>query len=705
MAVVDDFNRPDGPLGSNWGYDTPNAAYAISGAQCVRGGAGSDYAAYTQVLLSDMYVAADIDLSGGQAGGYAALNLRSTGTRGQNLYLGLLRSDVVTLAKVVGGVYSEIVTVAHNVSGPTFHLRFDAVGSLLSLTVNGVLKAQATDTSIPTGAAQCGLSGSSGVKFDNFGYALFLTVSAANSTHLHVAGSPLLPALVTPDPTSHAVVDAGAPLLLPAALPISYGTHHVTSTDVVLGSPGVLFVDDAKHLHVADAAALLLPAALPMSPAKHLHVAGSPILQGINAPVQPIAATHKHVSGRPTLTTNTPVPGAPVRVHGIVCSYLGDGEYDIGKTGAWLNNFVNTLFFYDLNYGEAARKYMVDYAKTFPDAEFAYHPATSKGFYEDAPLFRQMAFQAADAAWEFQPDDWVVFIDASESLAMTSPFEQLLPDDEWPNLLTTLLEEARSANFPALTLPFFVFLQQGAVTENFMSADAALGNQLATTIAGLQAAIPIETNPATKAQMQVDLANALELQEINDSILYWTCDPHYMSGPRKLSRMFRVSYLRTQPAGTAAWQGIDTFTQATGSPARWANVAAYGYARYGEGPPPWTEETDGGFANRKLVQRVRNVGLPEVYATADVVGLPHPTGTQSPAYCYLYGNFDTGDGDPAFNKYVALWRQNPRDGVWYINHDLGPVPLDPLTGNPSVDPDLWVSQSTSTTGPVGTGRP
>jgi hypothetical protein len=80
-------------------------------------------------------------------------------------------------------------------------------------------------------------------------------------------------------------------------------------------------------------------------------------------------------------------------------------------------------------------------------------------------------------------------------------------------------------------------------------------------------------------------------------------------------------------------------------------------------------------------------------------------GTQSPAYCYLYSQYDTGDGDPDFNKYVALWRQNPRDGVWYVNHELGPVPIDPITGDPSVDPDDWSNQPTSTTGPAGTGRP
>ena len=220
------------------------------------------------------------------------------------------------------------------------------------------------------------------------------------------------------------------------------------------------------------------------------------------------------------------------------------------------------------------------------------------------------------------------------------------------------------------------------------------------------AAIPpvyVVSDPAERAALQVELDALLLLQETNDSVLYWTNDPHYMTGTRALDRMFNVGYAKT--LATAAWNRLDTFAAASGGAAATASIVAYGYARYGEGPPPWTVDTDGGFANRKLIQGVRTVGLPETYATADPVGVSHPVGTQSPAYAYLYSQYDTGDGDPDFNKYVALWRQNPRDGVWYVNHELGPVPTDPLTGDPSVDPDDWSNQPTSTTGPAGTGRP
>jgi hypothetical protein len=400
-----------------------------------------------------------------------------------------------------------------------------------------------------------------------------------------------------------------------------------------------------------------------------------------------------------------------VKVHGIVCSYLGDSEYDIGKTAAWLNNFVNTLFFYDLNYGDAARKYAVDYAKTFPDAKFAYHPASSPGFYADAPLFRQMAFQAGLKAWKYDDADYVVFIDASESISSDTAFDQLLPDTEWPTLFSLLLDEARLGT-DAVSMGYHVFLNQGTVAEEYMSADPALGNNLITTIAELEDDIAAETDPVEKAALQASLDKSLMIQAANDSVLYWTCDPHYTSySTGALDRMFRVGYAKTlmHDDWTDGWVRLDSFgmQRSSGQTAVSAAIVSYSYARFaeGKGPPPWNEADDGGFANRVLVQPVRNVGLTTDYATPDPAGVGSPAGTQSPAYCYLYDQFDTGDGDPDFNKYVALWRQNPRDGVWYVNYELGPIPLDPITGDPLFDPADWDSQHVSTTGPTGTGRP
>ena len=706
-SAAETFNRANGALGANWLYDTASSAYAIDNNTALRGAIGNDYATYVPTLSgAQHYAEADVDVSA--ATGLAGIAVRVSGSSyGQNMYLGMIRStNTATLAKVVNSVYTEFATVAYT-HGPTLHLRLEIQNEQLSLYGDGVLITRTTDTSLPTGVST-GLMGQSGARFDNFNTGLLTNVNTslvpAAASHVEGSSVPILgPIPLTVDSSSHVNTSTGVGLVMPVQLFVDPANHAHIVTNVTVALPGTLIIDDAKHVHVATTVTVYQPPYLVVNPAAHALTSANPILLGNTATMVVSPATHVLSSDRPALATNTPIPSRALQVHGIVCSYLGDGEYDIGKTANWLNNFVNTLFFYDMSYGDAARKYAVDYSKSFPDAKFAYHPATSKGYYEDAALFRKMAFDAASSVWDYQPGDWVVFIDASESLSSVQPHEQLLPDVEWPKLLTTLLEEARSATFPALTLPFFVFLQQGTVTENIMSADAALGNQLLVQIPLLRSMIATETDPDKRTVLQETLDHSLMLQAANESVTYWTCNPQYMTGARKLTRMFRVSYLRSQAPGSTAWKGIDQFAQATGTPATWCNVVAYGYARYGDGLPPWTVDTDGGFANRTLLQQVRTVGLPTNYATADPAGVAHPAGTQSPTYCYLYSVFDTGDGNPAFNQYVALWRLNPRDGVWYVNYALGPVPMDPMTGDPSVDPALWDSQPVSTTGPAGAG--
>ena len=120
-----------------------------------------------------------------------------------------------------------------------------------------------------------------------------------------------------------------------------------------------------------------------------------------------------------------------MRVHCIMCSYLGDGELDIGKTARWVQWFTDSLFFYDASPSSTTRRFVVDYAKTFPDAQVAYHPSSAVPFHTDPSVMRQMAFQAADKAWNYDADDWVIFIDGTEGLSTDVPqdaLELLAPD-------------------------------------------------------------------------------------------------------------------------------------------------------------------------------------------------------------------------------------------------------------------------------------
>jgi PKD repeat protein len=65
-----------------------------------------------------------------------------------------------------------------------------------------------------------------------------------------------------------------------------------------------------------------------------------------------------------------------------------------------------------------------------------------------------------------------------------------------------------------------------------------------------------------------------------------------------------------------------------------------------------------------------------------------PTRMLSPPYCYYVNQVVNA----YMMVFVALWRMNPRDGVWWDQYVIGPVPMDPTTGDPSVDPGQWGNQ-------------
>lgn len=383
-------------------------------------------------------------------------------------------------------------------------------------------------------------------------------------------------------------------------------------------------------------------------------------------------------------------------VHGIMCSYLGNGEVDIGVTSRWLLGFVDTLFFFDSNYGEAARKYAVDYAKTFPEAKFAYHDLGKPSIIQNSGLFRKEAFDAAKKAWNYADTDWVIFIDASESLSVNVPRDHLTPPGPGDVILPYLHDEAAAAPSGIIKFPFFVFLQQGTPTEVTYDVDPVLATSIQFQIDQLTAQEPTMDPDEFDRQMNA----LLELQTINRAV-YWTNTPKVQSEPASLSydRMFLVS-----KAPTLDWSLLDASGGVGEAPVA-CGIVSYAYAR---NPNAATEAEDEWFPNRVLTQQFRNVGLSNTWATADPAGVtPSPSGFAAcPAYCYRINQHDFGQRDElnapiltTLDIWTGLFRQNPRDGVWYIDYDLGPVPVDPVTQDPSVVPDVWDGQPVYTTGP------
>lgn len=392
------------------------------------------------------------------------------------------------------------------------------------------------------------------------------------------------------------------------------------------------------------------------------------------------------------------------KVHGIMCSYLGDGEVDIGKTGHWLENFTDTMFFYDSVPGTDPRKFAVDYAKTFPNALFAYHSGAS--YFVDPAGFRLKAFTAALNAWHYADADWVVFVDASDGLSVDTPHDALELVSPDSTKFKYLYDEA-TANDTAGQIAFTlrIFLNQGLTAANPLPIDPNLQTSLRVEKEMLVARL--NDKQATEDERKLTASQLAEVNLLADAntATFWTCNPEYLDNPmgasaRRVMRMAKVSVVKAWT--TPDWVKVDTYAGTEYTPlAGHPMIISYAYARYSEvdyfDPSLWIEANDVGFANRKLVEAMpqRSVALPLDYDTPDPTGFSvviPPTGVPAtrvlcPPYCFYVDTFDMGGGNTTAKVFGSLWRKNPRDGVWYQQYVIGTVPLDPTTGNPDVGTD------------------
>lgn len=389
-----------------------------------------------------------------------------------------------------------------------------------------------------------------------------------------------------------------------------------------------------------------------------------------------------------------------MKVHGIMCTYLGDGEVDLGKTAAWLSNFTDSLYFYDSYAGTTPRRYVVDYDKSFPNAKTGYHSGAS--YFVDPAGFRQKAFAAALAAWKYDDDDWVVFIDASDGLGVDTPYEALEPLEPGGETFKFryLYDEAEAAD-DYVAFPMSILLSHGTPAENTVIIDTLAESQVVSEIAAIEAILgtaPPEDVPALEAR----LAELQAFQAANRAT-YWTCEPHFLEDPdtvnaRTVVRLVNVAAAKTWNATN--WSKVDDYN--TYVPvAEHIGIVSYAYARFSEvdyhDPSLWVEANDVGFANRLAMEAMpgRSVGLPTDYDDDDPVGetvtvhaapgLPTCRVLAVP-YCFFVSDFDFGDTTDA-RIFGALLRKNPRDGVWYQELNIGTTPLDPITGEPDVGRD------------------
>jgi hypothetical protein len=174
---TDNFNRADttptrsggyGLNGANLDWDAPD--WQISGNKATRiGSSGTDYATFASTLgMSDMFVEADYDRSGGT---YCVVNARRpTAANVETGYLGYVDpSGFAHIAKVVAGTFSGIAggDLAGGPFPTTGRLRLEVVGTLLTLKIDGVTIGSTNDSTITAGN-YAGINGSAGCLLDNF---------------------------------------------------------------------------------------------------------------------------------------------------------------------------------------------------------------------------------------------------------------------------------------------------------------------------------------------------------------------------------------------------------------------------------------------------------------------------------------------------------------------------------------------------------
>lgn len=135
-------------------------------------------------------------------------------------------------------------------------------------------------------------------------------------------------------------------------------------------------------------------------------------------------------------------------IHGIVSTYFGDLEYDIGKSLNWTRYFCDTSFVLDTNSADSSRRYVVDWAKTFPDVKYSVFLGNPSFFGSrfNAANWRQESYLRAKQAWNYSDDDWVLFIDGTEALNVYhDPPRQITP------VSVTVVDTGVSKNLTVVT--------------------------------------------------------------------------------------------------------------------------------------------------------------------------------------------------------------------------------------------------------------
>lgn len=422
-------------------------------------------------------------------------------------------------------------------------------------------------------------------------------------------------------------------------------------------------------------------------------------------------------------------------IHGIASSYFGDKEWDIGKSVRWFQLFCDTEYILDANLNRRPRAFLIAWEASFPGVKYSYF--TANAFTKDpetAATWRKTSFERADAAWGYDADDWVVFVDTTEALVVDDNYP---PDGLGDNYSDTVdpfkgyitQEIANVApGVEVIYLPFWAFVRNSAPFRVYGTVDPTLDGVIENLLPG-------QTYQGLTAS---------ELRQMNrtEHISAYSFYTH----PGYLPRLFKVSALRDPGFD---WTTLDTFVAVEDIPAEAAktelalSLVSYAYARWSQDPTavdpatgmPATEADDDGYRMRRYISRVRPIdGLPtDAWPPVDTAPLYAPVlpdGLQPQDDSVLteeFPEFSSDFSDAMLNFYrraveqpsepwpaehfeltspiyPTIIRQNIREGLFFESDEFGPVPWNYVTGQPGLDPEIWNNLTLPSLGEVHTTR-
>ena len=103
-------------------------------------------------------------------------------------------------------------------------------------------------------------------------------------------------------------------------------------------------------------------------------------------------------------------------IHGIVSTYFGDLEYDIGKCLTWTRSFCDDVYAMDISISNSSRQYVLDWDRAYPNVKQSFYSKPFLASPTTAAAWRKESFNRAKSAWNYDPNDWVMFIDGTEGL-------------------------------------------------------------------------------------------------------------------------------------------------------------------------------------------------------------------------------------------------------------------------------------------------